>query len=463
VGRAVPPDALDLGEWGATVRVLPDEPLRAALLERQRAGPLEGAVSVTEVLEPRPAYWKRLHPVPPTAERAARMRAGQEMHVLAGHLMAPASAREIRRRRDGIVARIDLLDDRVTELKTTTLRGTPDGTSVRSSYLEQLAVYCGLLERSQGRLVLIDPTPGSPPKVEAYDAGFPTAGLAWAEALRRAAQLRSALQVRSAAELPRCPWRDRGCEFRSAAVCDCTGNEVPAAADAFGPLPVPDPAPEAARRLAEALAARPAGPGIRRFRDLVYPRRAFYERTVPLEEGGREWTPPPGGRTEDLWRTISDLLETGAAGEVASVDPPDGEPLERVTTLDGRPMVLKTTRSWNPPAPERVLAAQPQYILELGLRCAAAGTDQGTLLVGYERILPWDRRVQAYRVSFDPPDAIRAVIALRTRDLRDALASGRPAGLPACPGWMYEGCAYRPDCACAGGAGPGVDQRKITV
>jgi hypothetical protein len=452
-------DALDRGGWGSTVVVGSDEVLRRSLIERHEAGPTPGSISVTEVLDPRPAYWRRVHPVPATPERAQRMRAGQEMHVLAGHLLAPSSAREVRRRRDGIVARVDLLDDRVTELKTTALRNTVDRSSVRPVYLQQLAVYCALLERNGGRLIMIDPNADPSPRVATFDAEFGSGEVAWAEARRRSEMLRTALERQSPSGLPRCPWRDRGCEFQSAGVCDCTGGEPEAAPEAFGPLPEVEPREDVADRLSIALAGRPTAPGVRRFRDLLYPRRAFFERTVPTEEGEREWSPGPTGRTEDLWRQISDLLETGTAGELGAVDPTDGEPLERVTTLAGRPLVLKTTRSSTPPAPERVLTAQPQYVLELGLRCSTTGASRGTLIVGYERILPWERRIQAYDISFEPVSAIGQVAQGRIQGLKGALGSGSPAALPPCPSWMYEGCPYRPGCACVAGAGPGVDQR----
>ncbi len=351
-------NALDTTGWGATAR--PDELLRRALVDRQKAGPLERSVSVTELLDPRAAYWRRVRPVPASPERAARMRAGQEMHVRAGHVLAPASAREVRRRREGIVARIDLLDERVTELKTTSLRSGAEGAAVRPSYLQQLAIYCGLLERSEARLILIDPTSEGGPRAEAYDAEFPAADVAWAEALRRATALRAALERGTPDALPRCVWRDRGCEFQAAGVCDCQGTEPEAALDAFGPLPKVAPVPDVAGRLVDGLTPQSEAPGIRRFRDLLYPRRAYFDRTMPPDEAEREWTPPAGGGTEDLWRTLSDLLESGVAGEVAAVDAPDGEPLERVTTLAGRPLLLKTNRSWNPPAEERVVTDQPQ-------------------------------------------------------------------------------------------------------
>ena len=455
----MPGAALDLGAFAPTARIRPDLGLKRSILERQRAGPLEGSVSVTELLEPRPSYWRRLVHVEPTAERAARMRVGQEMHVLAGHLLAPASVREVRRRRGGIVARIDLLDDRVTELKTTTLRGGRESSGVRPAHLDQLAVYCGLLDRAEGRLVLIDPGGDAPPRVEAYDAEYPSPPAAWEEAVRRAAQLREAWTRGSPAGLPRCPWRDRGCELQAAGLCDCTGGEVASEPDAFGPAPRLTRAPGVAERLAEALAAPPPSPPIRRFRDLLYPRRAYFERTTPLEETEGAAAPPVAGRTDDLWRQLSDLLETGVAGEVAAVEPLGGEPLERVTTVAGVPLVLKTTRSWSPPGLDRLLSAQPQYLAELALRCALTGSESGSLLVGYERFSDWDQRVQSYRVDFRSMDAIRAFASERLRALHRALETGAPGDLPTCPTWMSDSCPYRPDCGCAAGAGPGVDHR----
>ena len=231
--------------------------------------------------------------MPASPERAARMRAGQEMHVRAGHVLAPASAREVRRRREGVVARIDLLDERVTELKTTSLRSGAEGAAVRPSYLQQLAIYCGLLERSEARLILIDPTSEGGPRAEAYDAEFPAADVARAEALRRAAALRAALESGTPDALPRCIWRDRGCEFQAAGVCACQGTEPEAALDAFGPLPKVAPVPAVAGRLVDGLSPSP--------------------RPQASGDSGTSYTPDARTRPDDATRR-------GRAG----VDPPRG-------------------------------------------------------------------------------------------------------------------------------------------
>ncbi len=80
-------------------------------------------------------------------------------------------------------------------------------------------------------------------------------------------------------------------------------------------------------------------------------------------------------------------------------------------------------------------------------------------MVGYERVVPWDRRIHAYRVTFDGGSDPRTLAGDRIRGLRRALSDRDPSKLPVCPRWMYDGCPYRPDCGCAAGAGPGIDQR----
>ncbi|MCI4328919.1 MAG: hypothetical protein L3J86_04980, partial [Thermoplasmata archaeon] len=99
--------ALSPGPWSAGIRLVADGELRGALLERHGFAPPARSVWITDLLDVRSAYWRRIAPVEPSPERRAILDAGQEMHVLVGHLLAPARYREVRRQREGIVAQID--------------------------------------------------------------------------------------------------------------------------------------------------------------------------------------------------------------------------------------------------------------------------------------------------------------------------------------------------------------------
>jgi hypothetical protein len=111
-------------------------------------------------------------------------------------------------------------------------------------------------------------------------------------------------------------------------------------------------------------------------------------------------------------------------------------------------MLLKVSRAWSATPIDSLARSQPQYLLELGLRCAALDRPSGWLLVGYERAAEWKEKLYVYRVRFDPLDVARGILRDRIDRLHEALRVGRPDGLPACPAWMFDGCPYAGVCGC---------------
>ncbi|MCI4354332.1 MAG: hypothetical protein L3K06_03095 [Thermoplasmata archaeon] len=455
--------ALGLGAWSTACRVAARVDIAEELLRRRTEAPPARSLGVTDLVDPRTAYYRMLSPVEPTPERRAILEAGREAHLRVGHALAPARFREVRLRRDGIVGQIDLLDDGPVEIKTTSL--PHDAEAVRSgrpAYVEQLAMYCALVDRQNGRLLLVAPDPHGPPAVEVYEARFRSTSAIWAEMHRRAGGLRDALTRRDPVDLPRCAWRGRGCEFESAELCGCAGTEAPissAIRDELMELTLrPTAAIEVEQRLRDAGIGPP--PAARRFRDLIYPRRAFFERTEPLTE------PPAGTPTlgrpagpEDLYRILSDLLETGPPGEMTREPTPAGEPLESIACFRGDPVLLKVTRAWSAAPPEALVRDQPQYFLDLALRCAALGRPHGWLVLGYERAPAWTDKIRVLDVVWDPLAPATELLAQRRAALEQAVAQRTAGDLPLCPRWMVDGCAYGARCGCGAPPGAGRENR----
>ncbi|HEV2165413.1 MAG TPA: hypothetical protein VGS23_00315, partial [Thermoplasmata archaeon] len=129
--------ALDEPEWLAQVRVE-----RAIELERELAadGPEPPAtVGVTDLVDLRRAFFRRLAPVPVDPARLARQESGREAHQRIGALLGAAERREVRVRDGPVVGEIDFLGDRPTEIKTT--GEVPDAAAAlsrRPAYFEQL-------------------------------------------------------------------------------------------------------------------------------------------------------------------------------------------------------------------------------------------------------------------------------------------------------------------------------------
>ncbi len=189
-----------------------------------------------------------------------------------------------------------------------------------------------------------------------------------------------------------------------------------------------------------------------RFRELLYPRRSYFERTAPPTAPA---TPPPRAASPptakpDLYARLNEALESGPAGEVARLPARAAEPEEEVVGFRGRPVLLRTSRAWARFRADELVARAPQYALELGLRCATTGTDAGFVVVGFERAEVDRDRVQVLELRFASLTPFSRFYRERSRALADALRDRTPEHLPSCPDWMVADCPYGSECGCGG-------------
>jgi hypothetical protein len=70
------------------------------------------------------------------------------------------------------------------------------------------------------------------------------------------------------------------------------------------------------------------------------------------------------------------------------------------------------------------------------------------VVIGFEHAETDRDRIEVLEIRFDSLTAFSRLYRERSRALAASLRDRRPEGLPACPGWMYEGCAYRAECGC---------------
>ena len=411
-------------------------------------------VSVTELVELRPAYHRLVHPVPAGPERRARMEAGRALHDRLERLLASPEHREVRIARDGLIGRVDVLDDVPVEIKTTgrLTEGVPI-TEARPLYVDQLGMYCALTERPSGRLIVVQPGPSGRPGATVYVATFRELPEIRRRMADRAEEFRRALAVRDPSGLPRCPWLGRGCEFEAAHACDCTGDEPPDPAPVRELLVGLDERAELARPVAELLerpAPTDAPATIERYRELAYPREAYWTRMAP--DAAPE-APPRGAPDEgsasvevELYPRLRGVLEGGSVGAFEFRTAPGEAPNEPVMLWEGAPLLLKTSRARWPARADRLALRQPHYLLELGLRCAALGVERGRLVIGYERPERTEDRLQVFDVRFAPLAPWIELLRIRRADLLEALARREPGPLPPCPEWMFAACPYRARC-----------------
>jgi hypothetical protein len=439
-------------DWASGVTAEDDRALAAELVARLEEAGRSRSVSVTDLLQPRPAYYRATGgPLPPSAEREVWLEAGRRIHRDVGLLLARDGVLEARVHREAVHGRVDLLTDQPVELKS---GGSvvDDPIAQRPDHVEQLAVYAAILAVPRGRLVYVREAADSTAGVSVFDLELPPPDDLWPRVRARAEQLTAALASRTPDSLPRCAWFGRGCDVQRAGRCTCTGTETLEPSLLAGTSARSSARADLAGELTQALgtqASPAAADRVRRFRELLYPRRTYFERTRPLPAPPSRVAQDPEGPS--LWRDLAAAVELGPNGEVCRLPTLASEPDEEVAAFRGEPYLLRTTRGRQRGPPEEVLRRSPQYALELGLRCAVTGRRQGFVVLGYEFANTESDRVRVLRVRVDPTTFSR-VWRHRTEALARAMAEGDPGSLPACPSWMVEECPYREACAC--GAAP---------
>lgn len=437
--------------WARAVFVRDDPILAAELGTRLAAGSGASSVGVTDLVDARRAYWRSVGPpVAVSEERRTALETGRRLHRWLGGLFPDDALREVRVRRDGIAARIDVLADVPVELKTGGTAVVPDDLSrSRPEHVEQLAMYCALAGRTQGRIVHCRTGGDAPGAIRTTEVDFRGLDRIEAEAQRRARALRHAWAAADPRELPACAWRGRGCEFEDAGVCDCDGREPAPSPTLLERAERVAPREDLDRQLeARRGAAPPPTAGtVERFRELVYPRRAYFDRT---ERRPPDLAPAPSRPVgPDLYARLVDAVESGPLGEVASVPRRSADPEEDVPGFRGVPYLVRTSRAWGPVPVGEVVARYPQYALELGSRCAVTGTRTGRVILGAERAAVDAERLRVLEFRFDPVTAFARFVRGRTGALVAAVRDRTPDALPACPPWMTAECPYREVCGCA--------------
>ncbi|MCI4322746.1 MAG: hypothetical protein L3K03_01770 [Thermoplasmata archaeon] len=449
-----PPPVAALTLPGAFV-LARDPGLTAALAaEWGQHGSLPEPVSVTDLVDLRPAFFRRFAPVAPSPDVEARRESGRVAHEEIERLLAPPADREVRLERGGIVSRLDVLGDTPTELKWT---ADPPADSEllarRPTYFDQLGMYCALSGRTHGRLVVVSGGVGEKPNARVYACEFGSLDRMWESMLHRASLLRTAWQTKDPAGLPRCSWFGHGCEFQQAGRCSCRGDEPTGTDAAHEHLSAWAPDEARSRELLNGIErarqAPPSTPPIAQFREILYPRRTYFERTAPPGSAPPVPSfplPAPGEPSFSAVRSTVEALPGAWTREVAT----GGEPEETVPCLDHHPVLVKLSRARRMIADTELAGRQPQYVLELGLRAAAVGATEGRLFLVYGAVPPGDS-VRAYTIRFDPVSPWTSELDGRTAALREALRSRDPSKLPGCPRWMAESCPY--SAACGGVTG----------
>jgi hypothetical protein len=404
-------------------------------------------ISVTDLVNPRQAFFRWTHPeVQPSPDRAQFMLAGTGFHDLFGRTVSTEEFVEQFVEYEGIVGKVDIYEDVPVELKTTGSNPDAPG-AARAPYIDQLGMYCTMTGARSGRLLLYRREQfGRQPVLRAFRVEFPDLSSIRSEMLRRRDMFREALDRNDPGDLPQCEWFGRNCDYAEICHCD-TAPVVPRVVPPDGSRIERDTAVEA--KFLEQLSPsydRPAG---FRLNDLVFPRKAAFERQVTDED--EEPNSAVEVRLRELERqgfrgTLYKALRFGIPGAFKTHPVKLRTLTDRVGMFRDVPTLMRVTKFREMVERDRLPQLMGHYFDRLAFECALSGRDRGRLVLYYEVL---GEKFMVYDVGFKDVTAVTAEADRRLGLLESGAA---PSELPACPTWMFKFCRYRDRCGCGDAA-----------
>ncbi len=403
-------------------------------------------ISVTDLLNIKQAYFRRKYPeIVPPLEKQQLMWAGTGFHKTFGSAVSSEEYLEQFVEAEGVVGKIDIYEKIPVEVKTTsTPVDTNDLLKYRPTYIEQLGMYCAMVNVHEGEIIIYqrheEALPSTSPLV-VYHVTFPDLEAIREEMRRRRDLLVQALVDNDPSNLPVCPWLNRQCEYSQ--VCDCATASVPASheiADLAGEIYADSTTRE---QLISKMAGVQPSP-VFGINDIVFPRKAYFERLQSgegVQEERREYL-----RSMDelgFLDALRDSLRFGAPGEAQRIPVKQTPLADLVQTWQNLPTILRGPKFSSLVERERLPRAFSHYFLRLGFDCALTENTKGRLLLYYVRVPKDDAKLMVYDVNFRNLNAIKAE-ALRRLELLEKATS--PLELPKCPSWMCSYCDYRLEC-----------------
>ena len=427
-------------------RIEANRSVKDALMQGLKTRQPPYRISVTDLLNIKQAYFRRKYPeITPSLEKQQLMWAGTGFHKTFGSAVSSEEYLEQFVEAEGIVGKIDIYDKIPVEVKTTsTPLDTKDLLQYRPTYIEQLGMYCAMVNAHEGEIIIyqrpVQESPSTPPLV-AYHVTFPNLEAIRGEMRRRRDLLVQALIANDPSNLPVCPWSNKQCDYSP--VCDCATTSVPASheiADLAGEVYVDSATcQQLLNKMAGAQPSRLFG-----INDIVFPRKAYFERLKPSEEAQEKKEEHLRSMDEiGFLDALRDSLRFGAPGEAQRIPVKHAPLSDLVQIWQNLPTILRDPKFSSLVERERLPRTFPHYFLRLGFDCALTENAKGRLLLYYVRVLKEDAKLMVYDVNFKNLNAVKAE-ALRRLELLEKATS--PLQLPKCPSWMCQYCDYRLEC-----------------
>jgi len=426
--------------------------LKDVLMQKLRTRRPPYRISVTDLVNLKQAYFKRKYPeIVSPLKKQQLMWAGIGFHKIFGSAVSSEEYIEQSVEADNIVGKIDIYENVPVEVKTTSAPvNTGDLLQNRPTYIEQLGMYCAMVNCGQGKIIIYQRPHEEIVQISpliVYHVTFPNLEAIRDEMLRRRDALMQALISNAPSNLPVCAWFNRGCDYSE--VCDCKTTSVPLSykiAELAGQVLVDD----ITRQQLLAKLAEPQPSQLFRINDAVFPRKAYFKRLKPQEIAIDEEELQQ--KKEDYLHSMDklgfldalrDSLQYGAPSEVQNMPIQHKSLSDLVRIRLNLPTILRDPKFRSLVERERLAWTFPHYFLRLGFECALTEHSKGRLLLYYANVPKEDAKLMVYDVTFRNLNAIKTE-ALRRVELLEKATS--PLQLPRCPSWMCPNCSYRFEC-----------------
>ena len=425
--------------------------IKDAVMEKLRSRRPPYHITVTDLTNLKQAYFRRKYPeIAPPLEKQQLMLAGTGFHKIFGFAVSREEYLEQFVEAEGIVGKIDIYENVPVEVKTTSpLTKGKSLLQQRPTYIEQVGMYCAMVNVGEGEIVIYErqgaEESGGVP-LTAYHVAFPDLEAVREEMRHRRDLLLQALISNDPSNLPVCAWFGRGCDY--SAVCDCSTSSVSSShkiVELAGKVQVD----EVTRQRLLDMLGKPKPPQQLRTNDLVFPRKAYFERRKSVETVSEEKVAEEQG---EYLRSMNEMgfagalkgaIQFGSPGEVENTPVQYASLSDLVRLRQGLPTMVRISKFQSLVERGRLPSSFPHYFYRLGFDCALTDHPKGRLFLYYANVSDENAKMMVYDVSFRNLSAIKAE-ALRRVELLEKATS--PLQLPKCPSWMCPNCSYKFEC-----------------
>jgi len=416
---------------------------------------MEGLVRVTDLLNPKRAYYSEVYPeiakeIP--HERRELMWAGVDFQVEFAYAVSQKEYAEQFVGMDGIIGRIDIFKDYPVEVKRTKdISGETDIVHSRPDNIEQLGMYCAMTNIKWGRLIFFNYKGEDPGMVYSFRIEFGDLGAIRKVMRERKMLLLDAWARRDPSKLPACPWFGRGCEAEK--VCDCKDSK-PFGYEIASEVVSCSFESEESNRLTKRLNEYLLAPKSKlTYWDLILPRKYWFRRDKPREIDDE----PDTSASERLsWQNVKRGIEMQIKHtpeimfkrEYIDFDE-EKFPVEYMRNI---PTVITFPRFNTPLPPEtpKISKFWREDILRLGMQCALANRNTGRLIAYYQNIKDINTKLEVYMIHFKEVETYREFMRSRIDVLRSARTNNDVNILPRCPEvkcrYQNHTCEYLDEC-----------------